>query len=88
MLHIRGCIQKFPGWVNNEINNKNNNNKHSLRGNTKGYGGKTHYIDSQNSDTTASRGRELYPLQFSLQTASQESFGYTLVYMKICKIMP
>jgi len=36
--HVRGCIQKFPDCVDNEINN----NKHSLRSNTKGYGGKTH----------------------------------------------
>jgi hypothetical protein len=35
---VRGCIQKFPDWVDNEINN----NKHSMRSNTKGYGGKTH----------------------------------------------
>jgi hypothetical protein len=35
----QGCIQKFPDWVDNEIKN---NNKHSLRNNTKGYGGKTH----------------------------------------------
>jgi hypothetical protein len=35
---VRGCIQKFPDWVDNEINN----NKHSLRSNTKDYGGKTH----------------------------------------------
>jgi hypothetical protein len=34
---LRWCIQKFPDGVHNEINNK-----HSLRGNTKGYGGKTH----------------------------------------------
>jgi hypothetical protein len=34
---IQGYIQKFPDWVDNEINN----NKHSLRSNTKGYGGKT-----------------------------------------------
>jgi hypothetical protein len=45
----------------------------------KGYGGKTHYADSQNSDTTAPSGRELYHLQFLLQTASPETFGYTLV---------
>jgi hypothetical protein len=32
--NIRECIQKFPDWVDNEINN-NNNNKHSLRSNTK-----------------------------------------------------
>jgi hypothetical protein len=36
---LRGYIQKFPDWVDNEINNSN---KHSLRSNTKGYGGKTH----------------------------------------------
>jgi len=35
---LRACIQKFPDWVNNEINN----NKHSLRSNTKGYGVKTY----------------------------------------------
>jgi hypothetical protein len=56
MNNVRGCIQKFPDWVDNEINN---NNKHSLRSNTKGYGGKTHWTDSQNSDTTAPSGREL-----------------------------
>jgi hypothetical protein len=38
-IYIPGCIQKFPDWVDNEINN---NNKHSLRSNIKGYGGKTH----------------------------------------------
>jgi hypothetical protein len=38
-LYLRRCIQKFPDWVDNEINN---NNKHSLRSNTKGYGDKTH----------------------------------------------
>jgi hypothetical protein len=37
--HVRGYIQKFPDWVYNEINNKN---KHSLRSNTKFYGGETH----------------------------------------------
>jgi hypothetical protein len=40
ILDIQGCIQKYPDSVDNEINN--NNNKHSLRSNTKGYGGKTH----------------------------------------------
>jgi hypothetical protein len=73
----------FPevsGLSHNEINN--NNNKHSLRSNTKAYGGKTHYTNSQNSDTIASSGRELYHLQFSLQAASPETFGYTLVLEK------
>jgi hypothetical protein len=37
----RWCIQKFPDWVDNEINN-DDDNKHSLRRNTKGYEGKTH----------------------------------------------
>jgi hypothetical protein len=35
---LRGCIQTFPDWVDNEINK----NKHLLKNNTKGYGGKTH----------------------------------------------
>jgi hypothetical protein len=35
--------------------------------------------DSQNSDTTACSGRELYHLQFSLQAASPETFGNILV---------
>jgi hypothetical protein len=39
---VRGCVQKSPDWVDNEINNNNNKDKHSLRSNTKGYGGKTH----------------------------------------------
>jgi hypothetical protein len=73
---IRGCVQKFPDWVDNEVNN----NKHSLKSNTKGYGGKTHYTDSQNSDITAPSGRELYHLQFTRQVASPEAFGYTLVF--------
>jgi hypothetical protein len=36
---VRGCIQTFPDWFDDEIND--NNNKHSLRIYTKGYGGKT-----------------------------------------------
>jgi hypothetical protein len=51
------------------------NNKHWMRSNTKGYGGKTHWTNSQNSDTTAPSGREVY----DLQAASPETFGYTLV---------
>jgi hypothetical protein len=52
-----------------------------LRSNIKGYGGKTHQTDSQNSDTTAPSGRELYHLQISLQAASPETFRYTLVHV-------
>jgi hypothetical protein len=60
------------------------NNKLSLRSNTKGYGGKTHYTDSQNSDITAPSVRELYHLQFSLKAASPETFGYTLMLAYAC----
>jgi hypothetical protein len=42
LYRVRWCIQKFPDSLDNEINN----NKHSLRSNTKDYGGKTHYTDS------------------------------------------
>jgi hypothetical protein len=40
MNEIRGCIQTFPDRVDNEIYAYNN--KHSLRSNAKGHGGKTH----------------------------------------------
>jgi hypothetical protein len=66
---------KVSGLSHNEINNYN---KQLLRSNTNGYGCKTHWTDSQNSDRTACSGRELYCLQFSLQAASLETFGYTL----------
>jgi len=60
------CVSKSFRTESCEINN----NKHLLRSNTKGYGGKTHSLtDSQYSDTTAINGRELYHLQFSLQAA-------------------
>jgi hypothetical protein len=71
---------KVSGLSHNEIYAYNN--KHPLRSNTKGYGGKTHYNYSQNSDTTAPSGRELYHLQFSLQVASPETFGYTILCNK------
>jgi hypothetical protein len=37
-------------------------------------------LTHKNSDTTAPSGRELYHLQFSLQAASPETFGYTLFF--------
>jgi hypothetical protein len=77
-LYIRGCIQKFPDWVDNEINNTVNPRWEA----TQGYGGKTHYTDLQNSDTTATSGRNLYHLQFLLQAASPETFGYILVFYR------
>jgi hypothetical protein len=69
---------KVSGLGHNGINSSNN--EHSLRSHTNGYGGKTRYTDSQNSDTTAPSGRELCHLQFSMQAASPETFGYTLVF--------
>jgi hypothetical protein len=60
------------------------NNKHSLRSNTKGYDGKTHYNDSQNSDTTVPGATEQYHLEVSLQAASLEIFGYAIVCSKSC----
>jgi hypothetical protein len=43
--------------------------------------------NSQNSDTTAPSGRELYHLQYSLQAASTETFVYTLVNFMTIKIL-
>jgi hypothetical protein len=74
---IRRCTQKFPDWVDEEMYAYLW--YYSLRRNTKGYGGKIHYTDSQNSDTSAPSGRELCYLPFSLQAASPETFGYTLL---------
>jgi hypothetical protein len=39
MAPIRGYNQKFPDWIDEEIYAYNN--KHLLKSNTKGYGGKT-----------------------------------------------
>jgi len=39
-IGVWGRIQSFPDWVDNEMYAYNN--KHSLRSNTKGSGGKTH----------------------------------------------
>jgi len=52
-IYIQGCIQKLPNCVDNEIYAYKN--KHSLKNNTEGYSSK-----SQNRDTTAPSGRELY----------------------------
>jgi hypothetical protein len=40
-------------------------------------------LTQKNSYTTAPSGRQLYHLQFSLQAACPETFGYGLVHMKI-----
>jgi hypothetical protein len=46
----------------------------------------TQQTDSQNNDTTAPSGRELYHLQFSLQAASPETFGHTVIYIGTSQI--
>jgi hypothetical protein len=56
----------------------NNANKYSLRSNKKGYGGKTHKTDSQNSDTTAPSGRAV-PFVVLAPRGQPETFGYTLM---------
>jgi hypothetical protein len=66
---IRWCIQKFPNWAYNEMNN----NKHSLRSNTTLWWHLTrltHKIAIQ-LHLVADH------LQFSLQVASPEMSGYT-----------
>jgi hypothetical protein len=74
-VHVQGCIQKFPEWLDNEIDN--NNNKHLSRSNTTGYGGRTDYTDSQNSDTTTPEesctiysSRSRWPVRKLLDTPS------------------
>jgi hypothetical protein len=68
---------KVSGLSHNEITTTTTTNL--LRNNTKDYGCKTHETDSQNSHTTAPYGRELYHLEFWLQAASPETFGYTFL---------
>jgi hypothetical protein len=75
---IGGFIQKFPDWVDKLICAYIW--YYSFLSPSKEHGVKTHKTDSQNSDTTESDGRELHHLQFSLQGANPETFGYNLVY--------
>jgi hypothetical protein len=72
-----GFIRKFPDWVDNETYAYRWYS--SLLSPWKGYGGKIHYTGSQNSYTTAPSGKDLCHLQFSLQAANSETFGYTFV---------
>jgi D-alanyl-D-alanine carboxypeptidase len=65
---ILGCIQKFPDWVDNEINN----NKNTLSSNKKVSGGKTHYTDSADSYTICS-SRSRRPVRKLLDTPSYAS---------------
>jgi hypothetical protein len=69
--NIRRCIQKFPDWVDKDI--------YAYIVNTRCYPlhrDMTAKLSRLNSDTTAPSGRQLYHLQFSLQVASPEIFGY------------
>jgi hypothetical protein len=43
----------------------------------------TRLTHKQNSDTTAPSGLELCHLQFSLQEASPETFGYTIIHAQL-----
>jgi hypothetical protein len=76
--NITRVYPKVSGLSHNEVYGYNN--KHSLRSNKKGYDGKTHQTDLQNSDITARSGRELCHLQFSFQAISPETSGYTVVH--------
>jgi len=62
----------FPDWVNNEINN-NVEKQH------KGLWRQNSLDWLTKIDTISPSGREPYHLQFSLQAASPETFGYILV---------
>jgi hypothetical protein len=75
----------MPDWVDTEIYAYLW--YYSLRRNTKGYGGKTHYTDSQNTEKISPSGTELYHLQFSLQVASSETFEYILVCNFVFRIL-
>jgi hypothetical protein len=77
--YLRGFIQKFRDWVDNEIND--DNIKH-FKKQHKG-------LWRQNSLDWLIKiaiqlplVAELYHLQFLLQAASPETFRYTLVYVK------
>jgi hypothetical protein len=79
LLKVNECMRMYPKvsrLSHNEIYAYNN--KHSLRSNTKGYGSKSHSTDSQNSNTTAPSGRDLYHLQFSVHAASPETLDTPL----------
>jgi len=61
-----------------------------IRSNKKGYGGNTHHTDSQN--TQPHLVAELYHLQFSLQAASPDTFGYTHIsicynFIRLCPLL-
>jgi hypothetical protein len=69
-------LSKFSGLSHNEMyaNNKTHIEKQHI-----GLWRQNSLDWLTKSDTTASNGREMYHFQFSLQAASPETFGYTLV---------
>jgi hypothetical protein len=71
------CIQKFLDWVDNEIYAYNN--KHSLRRTQNVMAAKLTRLTLKIAIKLPIGSRYLYYLQFSLQAASPETFGYTLV---------
>jgi hypothetical protein len=87
---IWGYIQKFPDWVDNEINN--NNDKHSLRSNTKGYGCKngrvTHKIAIQlhllAESCTICSSRSRWPVRKFLYTPSCVCFCVYIIVCYLC----
>jgi hypothetical protein len=88
---IRGCIQKFPDEVDYEIYVYLW--YYSLRSNSKGRGGKTHYTDSQNSDTTAMAescticsARSRRPVRKLLDTPSYSIFRHPQVMLNLHSI--
>jgi hypothetical protein len=82
-VDIRRCIQKYPNWADNEINN-NNKHKHSLRSYTKSYGTKlttlTHkiviqlHLVAENCTICSSRSRR--PVRKLLDTLTYLLFPH------------
>jgi hypothetical protein len=70
---LRGCIQKFPDWVDTLAFGITR-----WEATLRIMAAKLTRL-TQNSDTTAPSGKELYHLQISLQAASPETFEYSLV---------
>jgi len=74
----RGYIETFPDWVDNKTYACHNT--HAFRSNTKGYGGRTHYTDSQNRDRIAPNGRAV-PLEVLTQRGQS---GNLWIYRPTC----
>jgi hypothetical protein len=73
----------FVSPVTTRGNEVNNNNKHTISNIKRVVAAKLTRLTHKIAIKTAPRGRELYNLQFSLQAASPETFGYTLVSIRL-----